>query len=86
MIPGSVAEFRRIDPARNIARVYVLEAGPRQCDLFEEANAPRLLRAWGRLGRPLRRKVEVFASWAELAEAWEVHVRRRLRHGYSPSP
>jgi predicted DNA-binding WGR domain protein len=44
----------RIDPARNMARYYVLSIEP---TLFDESS---LVREWGRIGKRGRRRIELY--------------------------
>ena len=80
---GTRIEFLQVDEAQNRARVYVLEAGYQgQLPLFSRSNEPVLIRAWGRLGRRLKSRVELFGSWEALERAWAIQERRRRRRGY----
>ncbi len=68
-------ELRSIDEARNRRRVYRLTE---VLTLFER----ELVIEWGREGRPLRRRVEVFPTPAALEARRGELLARRRRHGY----
>ena len=65
-------QLRRCDPARNMARFYVLAV---HADLVTGWS---LVREWGRIGRPGRVRVEPFTELAEAeaAGARIAHVKR----------
>jgi predicted DNA-binding WGR domain protein len=65
-----------MDRARNRFRVYGLTEGR---TLFGE---PCLRVVWGRLGRPLRDRTEVFASEAALQARRRELMAERKRHQY----
>jgi predicted DNA-binding WGR domain protein len=72
--------LERVDPARNIARYYVLSIEP---TLFVKHT---LIRRWGRIGCPGRERLEFFggedASRAQVTlETWFTRKRKR---GYAP--
>ena len=67
----------QIDPARNRFRCYRMSV---QKTLFGEMN---LVIHWGRIGSPLRMRVETFSEREHLEERQSELVRLRLRHGYS---
>lgn len=69
-------QLRRCDPARNMARFYVLAV---HGDLVTGWS---LVREWGRIGRPGRVRVEPFTALAE-AEAAGARIERTKRgRGY----
>ena len=68
--------LRRTDPARNMARFYVLSIQP---TLFGGAS---LMRNWGRIGTNGRELVEVFATEIEAGAALEALARAKRRRGY----
>lgn len=68
--------FRRLDPAKQVSRFYVLAVQP---DLF---GLWCVVREWGRIGSPGRMVVQPFATQAE-AEAAATRLRRQKeRKGY----
>lgn len=71
--------LRRIDPARNMARFYVLSLG---YDLFGGIS---LVRHWGRIGTLGREKIDLFENDTEAAKAFERIRKRKLKRGYSMS-
>ncbi len=68
-------ELRSIDAARNRRRVYRLTE---TLTLFDR----ELVIEWGREGRPLRRRVETFATPAALEQRRRELLARRRLHGY----
>jgi predicted DNA-binding WGR domain protein len=66
----------RRDPGRNMARFYVLSI---EQSLFRDAT---LVREWGRIGRPGRRRIEIHADEGKAVEALETWLRRKQRKGY----
>lgn len=66
----------RTDPARNMARFYVLSVEPALL-----AGAA-LLRQWGRIGTRGRTRVELFANEAEAKEALMRLAAAKARRGY----
>ncbi len=66
----------RIDPAANMHRFYVLSIEP---SLFGDAT---LVREWGRIGRPGRRRVEIYPDQAGALEAMAALLKRRQKRGY----
>lgn len=69
--------LERRDPARNMARFYVLSVEP---TLFGDDVA--LVREWGRLGRQGRRRMDLFADAIVAAEALDAWLQRKIRRGY----
>ena len=72
--------LERVDPARNIARYYVLSIEP---TLFAKHT---LIRRWGRVGSLGRERLRIFgsedASRAQVTlETWLIRKRKR---GYAP--
>jgi predicted DNA-binding WGR domain protein len=72
--------LERVDPARNIARYYVLSIEP---TLFAKHT---LIRRWGRIGCLSRERVQFFgiedASRAQVTlETW---LARKRKRGYAP--
>lgn len=70
-------ELRSIVPKDNRYRVYGLTEAS---TLFGE---PCLIIAWGRLGQPLRRRTETFASEEARERRFRALLKRRMRHGYA---
>lgn len=66
----------RTDPARNMARFYLLSVEPALL-----AGAA-LLRQWGRIGTRGRTRVELFASEAEARQALMRLAAAKSRRGY----
>ncbi|MPR13953.1 WGR domain-containing protein [Microvirga tunisiensis] len=66
----------RCDPACNMARYYVLSIEP---SLFGDAT---LIREWGRLGQPGRRRIELYENQSRAMEALETWLQRKQRRGY----
>jgi predicted DNA-binding WGR domain protein len=68
--------LERCDPARNMARFYVLTIEP---TLFGDTA---LVREWGRLGQRGRRRLDLFAGRVQAVEALEAWLVRKARRGY----
>jgi len=68
--------LERRDPARNMARFYVLSI---QTTLFGDVA---LQRAWGRIGRHGRQRLDLYLSEGQAVEALERWLARKLRKGY----
>ncbi len=66
----------RQDPAANMARFYVLSI---EGSLFGDTA---LIREWGRIGAPGRRKIELHESRGAALETLETWLRRKQRRGY----
>jgi predicted DNA-binding WGR domain protein len=66
----------RCDPAQNMARYYVLAVEP---SLFGDAT---LVREWGRIGKPGRRRVEIHENESGAVESLENWLQRKRRRGY----
>ncbi len=66
----------RCDPARNMNRFYVLSI---EASLFDGAT---LVREWGRIGKPGRRRVEIHESEGRAVESLERWLKRKQRRGY----
>lgn len=66
----------RRDPARNMARFYLLAVGP---DLFEGAA---LTRNWGRIGTKGRTCIELFCSRQEAEHRLAAIARGKMKRGY----
>lgn len=69
----------RTDPARNMARFYLLSVEPALL-----AGAA-LLRQWGRIGTRGRTRVELFASEADARQALMRLAAAKTRRGYRPA-
>ncbi|MFG1366037.1 WGR domain-containing protein [Xanthobacter versatilis] len=69
--------LRRIDPARNMARFYVLFLQP---TLFGETS---LIRNWGRIGTRGQAMMETFDENTAAGEAFARLERRKRRRGYA---
>jgi predicted DNA-binding WGR domain protein len=68
--------LERVDPARNMARDYVLSVEP---TLFDDAA---LVRERGRLGSLGRRRVDPYAKASDARLALGVWLERKIRRGY----
>jgi predicted DNA-binding WGR domain protein len=66
----------RRDPARNMARFYVLTVEP---DLFDCAA---LTRNWGRIGTKGRFRIDLFGSRQEAERRYLALVRSKVKRGY----
>lgn len=75
--PSRPLAFRRIDPARNMARFYLLALQP---TLFGDVS---LVRNWGRIGTRGQAKVETFATADEAEAALRRIERAKRRRGYA---
>ena len=75
-----LACFEKRDPARNQARFYRLGLTP---TLFGDWA---LIREWGRIGRPGRRKTDYHPDQVAAEKMMARLVRRRQRHGYQARP
>lgn len=69
--------LRRIDPARNMARFYVVSIQP---TLFGGAS---LIRNWGRIGTNGQAMMQTFDESADAGEAFARLERRKRRRGYA---
>ena len=76
--------LERRDERRNMARFYVLSIEP---TLFGDAA---LVREWGRIGSPGRRRLDLYADSGKAGEALDMWLARKTRRGYqnesSPEP
>jgi predicted DNA-binding WGR domain protein len=70
----------RIDPARNMARYYVLSYEP---TLFDDSS---LVREWGRIGKPGRRRIELYRDHNSARIALSAWLARKVRRGYKTRP
>lgn len=68
--------LRHVDPAKNMARFYVLALQP---TLFGEVA---LVREWGRIGSPGRVQVTAYATTEEAEAALRRVERQKERRGY----
>jgi predicted DNA-binding WGR domain protein len=66
----------RIDPARNMARYYVLSIEP---TLFDDSS---LVREWGRIGKRGRRRIELYRDHGGARIALSAWLARKVRRGY----
>jgi len=69
----------KIEPARNMARFYLLDVQP---TLFGEWT---LVKEWGRIGRGGQSRRVSFVGRAEAEEAFGRAVKQRLRRRYECS-
>jgi predicted DNA-binding WGR domain protein len=71
--------LERVDPARNIARYYVLSIEP---TLFAKHT---LIRRWGRIGSLGRERHQFFGDDASHAQVTlETWLARKRKRGYAP--
>jgi predicted DNA-binding WGR domain protein len=70
----------RIDPARNVARYYVLSIEP---TLFDDSS---LVREWGRIGRRGQRRIELYQDHGNARLALSAWLARKARRGYKTRP
>jgi predicted DNA-binding WGR domain protein len=68
--------LHRVDPSRNMARYYVLSI---EDTLFGEHA---LVREWGRIGSPGRRRSQAFSTGESAQIALETWLNRKRRRGY----
>jgi predicted DNA-binding WGR domain protein len=68
--------LERHDPARNMARYYVLSI---ESSLFGDTA---LVRHWGRLGRTGRQRIDLFRQHAHAIESLDAWFARKARRGY----
>jgi predicted DNA-binding WGR domain protein len=73
-IPFVILE--RHEPARNMARYYVLSI---ESSLFGDTA---LVRRWGRLGRNGRQRIDLFRQHAHAIESLDDWFARKARRGY----
>ena len=71
-----MTRLRRLDPARNMARFYLVDTHP---DLFGGVG---VLREWGRIGRAGRVKLEAHPDAPAAALAAKKLTTSKLRRGY----
>ena len=82
--PGDLADpdppvfclFHRLDPARNIARFYLITTGPALLDAYA------MTRFWGRIGGHQRHLVSPCGSAGEALNLASRLAQRRLKRGY----
>lgn len=74
--PPADVELRLVDPARNRFRMYAVT----ECRTLFGEHALEI--AWGRIGRPPRRRMETFGTHDELARRRRALLAVRRRHGY----
>lgn len=72
--------LERRDPARNMARFYVLSI---ESTLFGDVA---LVREWGRLGTQGRRRLDLFREHVTASEALDAWLSRKVRRGYQAAP
>jgi predicted DNA-binding WGR domain protein len=68
--------LHRINPEKNEARFYLVEAGPSLVDPYA------VIRLWGRIGGHQRGMVTPCASAAEAEALTRRLVRRKIKRGY----
>ena len=74
--PELFVMLRRVDPAQNVARFYLVQVGP---SLLEEVA---VIRFWGRIGGSQRIMVTNCPDQASAHKLAERLVKLRLKHGY----
>ena len=72
--------LHRIDPACNMARFYRLSA---TSSLFGDTC---LVREWGRIGRPGRMRIDLYACAEDAKAARFALERAKRRRGYRDAP
>ena len=70
----------RVDPARNMARFYIVSI---ETSLF---GGYILVRRYGRIRCAGRVRTELFASWGEAEDKRAQLIAAKLRRGYRPRP
>lgn len=80
MHKDDVIHLHRIDPARNMARFYRLSATP---SLFGDTC---LVREWGRIGRPGRIRIDLYAKKEDATAARVALEQTKRRRGYRDAP
>jgi predicted DNA-binding WGR domain protein len=70
----------RVDERRNMARYYVLSIEP---TLFDDIA---LVREWGRIGKPGRRRIELHRDHDTARVALGAWFARKLKRGYRARP
>lgn len=70
--------LERIDASRNMARFYALSIEP---TLFGDAA---LVREWGRIGTPGRRRLDLYPSVANAHDALRRLAKAKVTRGYRP--
>lgn len=70
--------LERIDVSRNMARFYALSIEP---TLFGDAA---LVREWGRIGTPGRRRLDLYPSVANADDALRRLAKAKATRGYRP--
>lgn len=70
--------LERIDASRNMARFYAISLEP---TLFGDIA---LVREWGRIGRPGRRRLDLFPSVASAEAASACLQASKQKRGYCP--
>lgn len=70
--------LERVDPSRNMARFYALSIEP---TLFGDAA---LVREWGRIGKPGRRRLDLYPSVARAQTELDRLALSKVTRGYRP--
>lgn len=68
--------LRRINPEKNEARFYLVEAGPSLLDPFA------VIRVWGRIGGQQRAMMTPCASAEEAEQLVNQLIQRKMKRGY----
>jgi len=76
IVPQLHFVLERVDPSKNMARYYVLSLEP---TLFGDCA---VVRDWGRLGAPGRRRSEFFDQSTDACLTLEAWLRRKCKRGY----
>lgn len=70
--------LHRIDPQKNQARFYLVEAGPSLFDAYA------VVRLWGRIGGAQRGMITPCVSAEEMEKLAERLVQKKIKRGYKP--
>jgi predicted DNA-binding WGR domain protein len=76
LTPIQCLVLERVAAARNMARYYVLSIEP---TLFGDAA---LVRAWGRIGRRGKQRIDLYAGKRQASVALDVWLARKTKRGY----
>ena len=69
--------LERIDARQNMARFYVLSVEPTLFDM------PSLVREWARIGKPGRRRIDIYSSDADARMSLASWFEKKIKRGYT---